>query len=98
MNCQVVNLNKKSYDIYIGRPGKWGNPFSSKEGTLAEFKVTSRTEAIEKHREWIIQQPFLMESLIELKNKKLGCFCKPKSCHGDTLVEFANQSTGIDLL
>ena len=27
----------------------------------------------------------------ELKGKTLGCFCKPKSCHGDVLVELANE-------
>ena len=25
--------------------------------------------------------------------KTLGCWCKPKSCHGDILLELANQKT-----
>jgi len=32
-----------------------------------------------------------MASLHELKGKRLGCFCKPKLCHGDVLVELIND-------
>jgi hypothetical protein len=79
---RVVNIYREEYDVYIGRPGKgqkgkWGNPFS--EGT--------REENIAAFREWIIQQPELLADLRELKGKRLGCFCAPKACHGDVLVE-----------
>lgn len=88
--CKVVNLKMSAYDIFIGRPSKWGNPFSHNENTSAEFKVANREEAIEKHKEWIKSQPELMDSLHELKGKTLGCYCKPKKCHGDTLVLLVN--------
>lgn len=26
------------------------------------------------------------EMLSQLDGKRLGCFCKPKSCHGDVIV------------
>ena len=48
---QVVHCKKSDYDIYIGRPSKWGNPFSHREETSAEFKVGSRAEAIQKYEE-----------------------------------------------
>ena len=89
---KVVHCKKEKYDVYIGRPSKWGNPFSHKEGTLAQYKVASREEAIEKYREWIMQQEDLMASLHELQGKTLGCWCKPKSCHGDILVELIEQT------
>ena len=41
---KVANLKNGPFDVYIGRPSKWGNPYSHKEGTLAEFKVSSRKE------------------------------------------------------
>lgn len=88
---KVVHCKKEKYDVYIGRPSKWGNPFSHKEGTLAKFKVATRQEAIDKYREWILSQPHLIESLHELKGKALGCWCKPQSCHGDVLIELLNQ-------
>jgi hypothetical protein len=88
---EVVHCRKSKYDVYIGRPSKWGNPFSHiNDGkTMAKFIVGSRSEAIERYREWIIEGEgkLLLNDLNELKGKKLGCWCKPKSCHGDVLVE-----------
>jgi len=77
MKTKVVNLNKEPYDIYIGRGSKWGNPF--KEGT--------REENIENYRNYILNSPDLLDSLQDLEGKVLGCFCKPKKCHGDILVQ-----------
>ena len=32
-----------------------------------------------------------MNDLHELKDKVLGCWCKPLSCHGDILVELIKK-------
>ena len=94
----VVNLNKDEYDVYIGRAGKgmedlFGNPFSTK-ATDPLFKVSSRTEAIEKHKAYAIRRFNTDEAfrarVIALYGKRLGCFCKPKGCHGDILAELSN--------
>lgn len=87
---KVVHCKKEKFDVYIGRPGIWGNPFSLDKYT--------RTEAIEKYREWIKTQPDLLKKLPELKGKTLGCWCKPKECHGDVLIELANKPTYDPLL
>jgi len=89
----VVNKYKKSYDVYIGRGSKWGNPFTyiKDEPHKAQFLVETREEAIEKYREWIMTQDNLLKDLHELKGKRLGCFCYPKPCHGDVLVELVNK-------
>lgn len=89
----VVNIRNSSYDIYIGRGSKWGNPFThiKDKSTKAEFIVDTRTEAISKYKEWISNQPDLLNALNELKDKRLGCFCKPKSCHGDILVQLIEE-------
>ena len=77
---RVVNKYRDSYDVYIGRNSKWGNPFKiGIDGT--------REDVIEQYREWIQTQSNLLNSLEELRGKTLGCFCKPKACHGDILVE-----------
>ena len=49
------------------------------------------------HREYIMNKPDLLELIpAELKDKRLGCWCKPEKCHGDILVEIAdNYNTGI---
>lgn len=89
----VVHCKREPFDVYIGRPSPWGNPFSHKDGTLAKYKVDTREEAVAKYREWIITQPKLMARLPELKGKVLGCWCKPLGCHGDVLAELANTNS-----
>jgi hypothetical protein len=89
---KVVNIKTDRYDVYIGRPSKWGNPYSHKDDTLAEFKVDTRKEAIDKYEEYLLQNDDLMNSIHELKGKILGCWCKPKRCHGDILAKYANNN------
>lgn len=88
---KVVHCKKEKFDVYIGRPSIWGNPFSHKEGTKAQFKVQSREEAVRMYRQWLLNNPILMAKLPELKGKTLGCWCFPLSCHGDVLLELANK-------
>jgi hypothetical protein len=94
---RVVHCKKESYDVYIGRSsdlllGKWGNPYSHKDDTIAEFKVKDRKESIEKFEQYLLNNKELMESLHELKGKTLGCWCKPSSCHGDILKKYADSN------
>ena len=86
---KVVHCRREPYDVYIGRPSKWGNPFSHKEGTTAKFKVNNRNEAIEAYEKWITEGEgkYLLNDLHELEGKILGCWCKPKRCHGDILIK-----------
>ena len=93
-NCTVVNKRKSAFDVYIGRGSKWGNPFTYKQtGTKAKFVVPDRETAVESYREWITQGEgrHLLDSLHELKGKVLGCYCKPKACHGDVLVDLVER-------
>lgn len=86
MGGRVVNHCQESYDVYIGRPSKWGNPFVlGKDGML-------RDDVIKKYEDWILQQPDLLNALHELEGKVLGCWCRPSRCHGDVLVRLANQN------
>ena len=80
----IVHQSRAPFDVYIGRPSKWGNPFEvGKDGT--------RSEVIEKYRKWILTQPELLSHLDELKGKVLGCWCSPLPCHGDVLVELIDK-------
>jgi hypothetical protein len=76
----VVHFKRAPYDVYGGRPGPWGNPFSA--GT--------REENIAWHAAWILKQPRLLEDLEELAEKVWGCWCAPQACHCDTLARLAN--------
>ena len=88
---RVVHCKKEPYDVYIGRPSKWGNPFSHKTGTKAQFKVDTREQAILAYEDWLGKQPDLLEALPELEGKILGCWCKPLACHGDVLAAYAED-------
>ena len=88
MVCRVVNLRKEKYDVYIGRGSKWGNKFViGRDG--------NREEVIRKYREYILNNDYLLNCLGELKDKILGCYCKPLACHGDVLVELVEKVVGI---
>lgn len=92
METKVVHCKKESYDVYIGRPSKWGNPFTHLETrNRAEIKVDTRDEAVAAYEDYIRNKPELMADLHKLKGKVLGCWCKPKSCHGDILVKLINE-------
>ena len=74
---RVVNLRREDCDVRICRPGQWGNPFRiGRDGT--------REEVISKYEIYIMNTP-LISRLPELIGKTLGCWCKPKACHGDIL-------------
>ena len=84
VKTRVVHCKKESYDIYVGRPSKWGNPFSiGKDGT--------REQVIEKYRSYLLRNDKLMNCLGEVKGRILGCWCKPKPCHGDIIAEIADN-------
>ena len=82
----VVHCKAAKYDVYVGRPSKWGNPFNiGRDG--------DRRAVIEKHAEWLLtgDGQYLLPQLKELKGKTLGCYCSPNPCHADILVRLANQ-------
>jgi hypothetical protein len=105
---KVVHCKKEYFDIYIGRGngGKWGNPFSHKEGTLAKFKVNNVKEAIEAFEKWITEGEgqYLLNDLHELEGKILGCWCgnftiddKVLKCHGQILLKLLHNKKQIKL-
>lgn len=76
----VVHCKKNEFDVYIGRPSKWGNPFViGKDGT--------REDVLQKYKYWLENNKKLLDDLEELRGKVLGCWCKPKDCHGDILID-----------
>jgi len=100
---KVVHCKKEPYDVYIGRPSKWGNPFTHKtDNTQAEFVVESRDAAIDAYEKWITEGEgrHLLPDLHELKGKTLGCWCVNKPvyeqrenmvCHGEVLMKLINE-------
>lgn len=94
-------LNKKTHGIpegamYIGRPTKWGNPFThvKDRNTLAKHLVATRGLAVQEYRRWIMepeQTDLRQQARKELRGKDLVCWCSPLACHGDVLDAVAKS-------
>jgi len=84
MHERIVHCKKERYDVYIGRPSIWGNPF--KIGIHG-----NRQEVIEKYEEHIRSSPLLMAGLEHLQSRTLGCWCPPKHCHGEVIIKLIRE-------
>lgn len=101
----VVNIRKDKSSVYIGRPprgsgipdpplrGCFGNPFvmgseADREKVVLRYEVyfLERIEADEAFR----------KAVLELRGKALGCFCKPKLCHGDVIANWLNHQEKLE--
>ena len=73
--------------IYIGdavrhtqyQRSPWFNPTKGRK--------TDHDRAIAQYRSYILERPDLLKRLPELRGKVLGCWCYPKACHGNILIE-----------
>lgn len=92
MTTKVVNLKKEPYDVYIGRAGKgqdgyFGNPYRLMGDTDEE-----REACLRSYTSWfyskLASDPTFKMRIEALKGKVLGCFCKPRTCHGDVIAEY----------
>jgi len=76
----VVNITKRTeYDIFIGRPSKWGNPFR-----LADYG-NDRKYVLRLFTDWINrpeQAKLKADGKAKLRGQRIGCFCEPEDCHG----------------
>ena len=88
----VVHCKLKPYDVYIGRPSMWGNPYSHLIESAAKFRAANREDSIAKYEAWLRARPEMVSRVKEeLKDKVLGCWCWPQRCHGEVLVKIANE-------
>ena len=71
--------------VYVGRPTKWGNPYSISAG---------RSHSLKFYRIWLEEKleedPHFLD---DLKDKNLACWCKlSQPCHVDVLLEKLKSS------
>lgn len=80
-----VHFQQKPFDVFIGRPSKWGNPFPIR-------KDRTRDQAVALYEKWIRNKPELLADLDELDGKVLGCYCEEDElCHGDVLMKLLKE-------
>lgn len=103
---EYENLRKWMKDpenVYIGRAGIVfidGERYPKKASIFANpYKLnkqgTNRDEVLKKYRKYVINQLETGEidykDFLNLRGKRLGCWCKPEPCHGDILIDLLDN-------
>jgi hypothetical protein len=93
---RVVNVKHEECDVYIGRamPGFSASIFRNRfrsgiDGTRSEVIAMFKADLLERLK----NDPVLRAELEKLRGKRIGCWCKPRNCHGDILVEILEGLT-----
>jgi len=77
--------------VFIGRGQYdlgWGNPYElNKDG--------DRDEVCLAHIEYFRFKKGLHHKIEKLEGKVLGCYCHPERCHGNYLIDLANEKTDL---
>ena len=88
---------ESKYDVYIGRPSIFGNPFKigpdgNRQQVVAKFKQYFY-DRLQKDKKF-------KGAIDKLKGKTLACWCvdkpvdfirKNKQCHGEIILEYLNE-------
>jgi hypothetical protein len=88
--------------IYCGRRNKeyhlplspWANPIR-----MHSDSAEARAQAIEQYRAWITTTEeglALLPKLPQLRGRILVCWCKPKACHCDVLLELLGEKDHVE--
>lgn len=97
----VINIKSGAhYDQYCGRAGRgqdgyFGNPFRLPIGK-------PRGATLDRYRAYfynrIRNDAEFKRRVLELKDKTLGCFCKPNACHCDIIAEYLDSNVIVSPL
>lgn len=103
---RVRGWRKPEGVVYVGRPTKWGNPFSVAaciDTGFAETVAEARPVCVFEFRSWLtnsgigwaageMRRAWMLEHLDDLRGRDLACWCPlDQPCHADVLLELANR-------
>lgn len=84
LNQKTATPDELKDAIYVGRPTMFGNPFYM-------YGERSRQQTVDLYRQYLVEHPALADTARQLlRGKDLVCWCAPKACHADILLELAN--------
>ena len=99
--CQtkVINIKDAPKDwrispkyAYIGRWNRFYGLGRSKFYNPIKLEhEDDRTQIIEAYRNYLLNNTNLLAQIEELRGKVLVCYCAPKMCHGNVLIELLNS-------
>lgn len=73
--------------VYVGRPSRWGNPYSVSGETTTARAVALYREDLRR----ALGHDEVRRGLEALRGKNLACWCPlDQPCHADVLLELAN--------
>ena len=80
-----ITYPDKSRETFVYAGNKFGNVYKvGTDGTIEEV--------CKKYRDYILNTPGLLNSLLELKGKTLGCFCRQDGeCHAKILKSLVEE-------
>lgn len=97
VNIAVTKMNRDTSRkvTYCGRPGDLGNPYVMKD-------ESERDEVCDMYHDYfyMLSQGSdrfqeILDGLVKTYHQqgylRLGCFCKPKRCHVETIAEYLRQ-------
>lgn len=98
----VINIRTgQEYDVYCGREGLGKDGYFGNSHVIGYCYniqcncIHNRKEAIEAYKKdfyyKIEYDTHFFLRILELKDKILGCFCKPLSCHCDIIADYLNN-------
>lgn len=87
MPTTVVNRKRTQvYDVYIGRPSIYGNPFrlgvdGDRQAVMAKF-----------HAWFFAPEQAELRTIVRqtLTGKVIACWCAPQACHGHVYAEYCD--------
>jgi len=98
--------------VYVGRPGRWGNPFmiSADQGAIEHYRdyrknvdlwtnwpVADAATAVKAFRVVRCHKRFVADVQANLRGKNLACWCPlDQPCHADVLLELANAPSSAN--
>lgn len=101
-NWRLQRWDRPDEIVYCGRrnkeyhlpPSPWANPIH-----LHSDSADARTQAIDAYRAWITSSDegkALLLKLPTLRGRILVCWCKPKPCHCDVLLELLGEKEHVE--
>jgi hypothetical protein len=78
---RVVHCKREPYTHYIGRPSVFGNPFVLE-------RECERDDILTYYNIYARRQGEVLDAIMALpEDAVLGCWCWPKPCHGEIIME-----------
>ena len=89
-DCDVYIGHKISNSNWQFDESKWTNPYHSRWDLMP-------SQRLQKYRVYVLNNPHLLKSLVDLHRQRLGCLCKKaENCHGNVLVELVKEHCKTD--